>query len=850
MFWASPPAILFIIPEALNRYRVMRWAKSEYILKGVFLGLLLFVSLQKDLDWGDTGRVALWLVGGLLAALVVAAVRQIRGIKGLARNPVGFLLFLLLENPFLIYFGIVFGLAGAAIDLIRMRLDVLGLGWEDEQRPLEMSILGYCVLGGALFGYGLGELRQIAKPLYRLGITALLCSAVGVALFYWLEDLSLLGDDNQRMLLGVHLLLGIPFFYLLVFCAMAEESEVEIAALCVTLGLGLYLLQFPKNVPALPLILPVGIYCVYTIRVLRPLRVFKHALRGIGHAEIGRTKDALAAFNRALQLDPKHQLARHGLLRLHRGLTLDRLDVDTRALLNPSLVISEAANMLLGGPPTANQLKEAKDLLSFVEGQWPQLRANTDYYKAVADTHARNLDSASDRLGNLLDPSAWPSGDRFRDAILFDAWQLALRTHPELKRRVGDVQLTLPGRRVEAVRAIERQVRQAPAETVVLELRQELFEGLSGEDYAAAAAGGAMNDFPYSFAEETGLPLLERPETWQRGALLVRIAAHGQSERGPGLFQMLADVAEKFGDKSAAQGYRKQTRAYGQEVGPASLSVDQKAIYFAVLKKLGEEAAAAKDWKEAIYNYSLYSQSEASGKETLRSLAQMYENDGQVLQSLRLTEDALTRGADKDLTARKDRYYYSVEPEVLKAKIDEVRGHFDVAYCVKKAKALLDSNSPELDVLDWASHLAKLALVLEPKNLIANVQMARSNLRRGERDEGMRLLEDVREMKPSGGEEREAREWTTRQLGVLYLDDYNRPDLAVECLKEFLDSEKSGARTLYDLGRAYEAMGDSTRAVNYFTQAAAFEDNPIRWDAEEAIRRVRDKGAPSGSETA
>ena len=128
-------------------------------------------------------------------------------------------------------------------------------------------------------------------------------------------------------------------------------------------------------------------------------------------------------------------------------------------------------------------------------------------------------------------------------------------------------------------------------------------------------------------------------------------------------------------------------------------------------------------------------------------------------------------------------------------------------YCVKKAKQLLDSNSPELDVLDWATHLSKLALVMEPKNLVADVQMARCHLRRGERDEGLRLLEDVREMKPSGGEEREAREWTIRQLGALYLDDYNRPDLAIECLKEFLDSEKSGARTLYDLGRAYEAHG-------------------------------------------
>ena len=234
----------------------------------------------------------------------------------------------------------------------------------------------------------------------------------------------------------------------------------------------------------------------------------------------------------------------------------------------------------------------------------------------------------------------------------------------------------------------------------------------------------------------------------------------------------------------------------------------------------------------------------------MRTLAQMYENDGQVLAALRTTEDALTRGSDADLAAKKDRYYYSVDPDELRARADEVRGHFDVKYCVKKARQLLDSGGSDLDVLDWATHLAKLAMVMEPRNLVANVQMARCHLRRGERDEGLKLLEDVREMQPSGGDEREAREWTIRQLGALYLDEYNRPDLAIECLTEFQNSEKSGAKTLYDLGRAYEAKGDPGAAIRYYRQAAAYEDNPIRWDAEEGIRRLTDRGAPSGSETA
>lgn len=825
----------------------MRWAKSEYILKGVFLGLLLFVSLQKNMDWEATGRVALWLVGGFVVALVLSAARRYQDIKGLGPNPLGFLLFLILENPFLIYAGIILGLGGAAVEhLLRLKASV-----GEDNLPPEANILGYCVLGGAIFGYGLSEMRRIENPLHRLGIVAALCAAVGVAIYYYLDEWGMLGNPDQQVLLGVHLLLGIPFFYLLVFCGMAEESEVEIAALCATFGLAMYLVKFPtEKFAALSTLLPIGLYVVYTIRILRPLRVFKHALRGIGHMEVGRTRDALAAFTRALELNPNHPLARMGMAKLHRGLSISRLDPETRALLNPNLVVNEAANMLLAGTPSASQLKEANDLLTFVEGQWPQMKAITDYYKAVADTHARNLEMAVERLGNLLDPSAWPAGDRFRDSVLFDGWQLALRTHPELKRLVGDVQLPLPGRRVEALRAIERQLQSVPGDPVVSSFRSELFAGLTGEDYAYAAAGGPMPDFPYAYAEEVGLPMLERPDEWQRGALLVRIAAHGQAERGPTMFLKLAEVAAKYGDAAAAQNFRKQARTYGQEFGPTNLPPDQKTAYFSIVKKLGEEAAAAKDWKEAIYNYTLYSQSEASGKETLRTLAQMYENDGQVLAALRATEDGLTRGADKDLSERKDRYYYSVDPAELKTRVDEVRGHFDVKYCVRKAKTLLDSNNPELDVLDWATHLAKLALVMEPKNLMANVQMARCHLRRGERDDGLRLLEDVREMQPSGGEEREAREWTIRQLGGVYLDEYNRPDLAIDCLKEYLESEKSGAKTLYDLGRAYEAQGNTSTALKYYQQAAAFEDNPIRWDAEEAIRRLRERGAPSGSETA
>lgn len=816
----------------------MKWAKSEYILKGVFLGLLLFISLQ-NLDWSQTGRLAVFLGCGLGAGLLIGALTQYKTISGLFRNPLGYFLFLLLENPLLIYAGILLGMAGGTVDYLRQFSDTAA-----DAKPVETSVIGFCVLGGALLGYGLGELRQTTSGYYRLGFSLLVCAAVVTGIYFWIDQAEFLAAPDRRVLLGIHLLLGIPFFYLLVFAGVAEESEVEIAALCATLGLGLFLVKFPKNMPSLPLILPVGLYCLYSIRVMKPLRVFKYTLRGYSHNEVGQIRSSLAAFNRALQLDPHHHIAKAGLIRLHRNLQVDKLDAPTKRLLNPNLCVTEAANYLTGpSAPTADQIRDASVLLNFVAGQWPEMKSNTDYYLVVAETHARHLDAACDRLANLLDPTKWPEGSVFRDAILFDAWQLAIRTHPMLKSRVGDVQIKMPGRRVEALRAIQRQLAITPGDHAVLDFRAELFDELTEAEYRDVATQKPLSDFCYEFAEERGLALADSPNRWRDGMAYLRIAAHGMPIKSPGVFLKLAEIAEKHGNADEALEYRRKIRDVGQSVGPSSLPADQQKIYFETVKKLGEEATSRKDWPEAIRNVLLSMQAENSGKDTLRTLAQLYENNKQVMLALRATEEAFTHGADADLNERKDRYYYSVELEELKSRAEEVRTYFDTKYCIRKVKQLLDSGSSELDVLDWANHLASLAMVMEPNNLVGKVQMARCHLRRGERDEAMRLLEDVNEMKPSGEAERDSWEWTLRQIGTLYLDDYNRPDLAIEALRKFSNSEKSGARTLYDLGRAYEASNDLGKALAYYQQATLFEDNPIRWDAEDAVRRLKEAGA-------
>jgi tetratricopeptide (TPR) repeat protein len=161
---------------------------------------------------------------------------------------------------------------------------------------------------------------------------------------------------------------------------------------------------------------------------------------------------------------------------------------------------------------------------------------------------------------------------------------------------------------------------------------------------------------------------------------------------------------------------------------------------------------------------------------------------------------------------------------------------------------VLERASSDLDMLDWASHLAELAEAAQPGSLAVRVLRARLQRVRGEIDQAVAILELVRANKPEkfvNSEEEEAWYLTHRLLGELYLDD--KPDQAVLCLQEFRKSPKSGANTMYNLGRAYENLGDRVRAMRCYEQVIAFEGNPLVYDAREALDRLRGAGSESFS---
>lgn len=829
----------------------MQRERFEYLLKGIFLGLLLFLAAQNP-TWSVIARVGLFTAGGLAVGVLVAVLINLRDLVKLLRKPVAFLIFLLLEHPMLVYGGVLFGLAAGVMGqppdpaLAEQTSYLAGggaLGFHELRVDLRPTLLLICVGGGALLGYGFGEARTIRNRRYRLGLCFVVAGLLAAAVWSALDEgrLPFTISEGDRPNLGLLMLLGVPFFYLLTFTGIAEESEIEIAMSCAMLGIGLHLTG-PDNRARgmLAFLVPVTLYFVYSTRFLNGLRVFKHVVRGHCYLRMNRIKPALRSAKRALQLDPRSVLGNRLMWAIHQDVDLDAAarDNELLELLDLNRCMSRVSMLLVGTqPPTEAQRTEANQLLHLVERQAPDLLSHVEYYRAVSALHARHTEAAANLLGHLLDPSVWLPNDANRKTILYPAWQLALLIHPAMKA-TGEAQLQLPGRRIEALQAVERQLGESPNDANATRIRDRLYGELTEGEYLAAAGANPLADFDYALVGQRGSTLVQGAE-WQRGAEYLRMLAHGVPLQAPGIYLRLSEVCKQHGFDDAARKYLQMVKQVGLQVGTKLLPADQKEIFFNVVKQLAEGAAASENWDEAISDYSIYTQFEGSGKETLRKLAEVYAKKKEVLEALRVVEKAILYGTDKDLQDKKDSYYFSVKPEDLQALREEVKGYFDVGYCVKKSKTLLDSRSEDLDLLDWAEHLATLALIMQPKNIVALVSRARCHLRRGETDGALKLLEDVRELKPSGNDESDAWYFAVKQLGMMYLDTFSRPDLAIDCFKTYQESIKAGADTHYQLGRCYEALGDGGKAINHYKMVTSFEDHPLRWDAEEAIRRVR-----------
>jgi tetratricopeptide (TPR) repeat protein len=820
----------------------MRWIQTEYVLKGIFLGLLTFAALQaadsESPDWATTGKLGLCVAGGLALALGAAAAVKLRAgyqIKG--RLP-AFVLFLLLESSFLIYAGILFGMAVGVIWAWNVGEANAGLGFF------------WGVAGGAILGIIFGSLREVENRWYRIALCLVMGAGIVAAALY---RFGLIYPEEGHQLpkhpewFGIYLLLGMPVFYLLTFSGHEEESEVEIGAICAGLGLGIGIIYRDNhNVYLSAAILLVAFYLAYTWYVLPSFRVYKHVLRGLTHASGGRHRQALQAFRRALHLDPTNEMAREEFWNVHRSLDLDELakDPQTLALVDLDLCLQRAGSLLLEPRPSPEKLGEANRLLDLVAHQRPAMQPAVDYWRTVAMIHSGQIDQAASTLERVVG-HAYGTTSPQRKATLFPAWQLALILHDGMKQRVGLPQLALPGRRMEAIVAVEQHLADRPQDSSAWGLKRMLYQDVTEADYddAAGAHGAVAAGFDHSYAQELGLALINDPQRWQRGGEYLRLAARGMPALGPSLFIQIAQAHERAGNRDGVWHNYELAKRAGQSVGPKNLAEEDRHAYFGVVKYLADAARHFGYGDKAIEHYQLYTEYERSGLETLRILADLFEKKGDPLAALHATEQALIYNPkDPDLLQRKDRYYYSVSPEIFRGHPEAVPKAFDVSYCLRKAKQVLTARDIDLDTLDWGEHLAALALAVQPDSIAAKLLTARAKLRRGERDEALALLDSIRAAKPekfASEEEEEAWFMACRLLGDLYLGELGRPDLAVPCFQDFRQSAKSGADTSYKLGQAYEQLGDRDKAVKCYQQVTSFDGHPRAAEAHDALYRLQ-----------
>jgi tetratricopeptide (TPR) repeat protein len=809
----------------------MRWLFSEYICKGMYLGLLLFVALQAS--WHAIGIASACTVGGLVIALAIAGARKLREGYRVRGRWLAFMLFLVLENPLLIYAGVLVGLAVGAYGVAP---------------PEQMhTLLPMTIAGGVLGGIVLWGLKHIQQRYVRLGLCLALAIAVVGGVVYWnYHHKDWPGDESVRQAFGSALLLGIPLFYLLTFGGVAEESEVEFGATVALLAIGLWmvLLDYPQY-RAIALTVPILLYFFYCTRVLSGTRVLKHTIRGLGHARAGRYRPALLAFRRALQIDPKSGLARESLWGLHRDMDPVQIarDPETLALVDFDLCLERIRSLLLEAKPTPAQLAEARHLLDLIQNHRPALQPAVLYWRAVARLHARDYDQAATDLESLLDSSQFTADDPQRAAMLFPGWQLALLLHPEMNRRVGTKQLTIPGRRMQAIAAVERTLAKEPENFTAWDLKRLLYSALTEAEYDVGAGAEPAKDFDHSYVQQLGLALIHDTSRWQRGVEYLRMTARGLPGQAPTLYKQIAEAYQNARDYEMTWRSYEMAQRIGRAVGPKNLADPERTLYFAIVKMLADEARTREDLDAAIENYQLYTECERSGLETLRTLSDLYERKAMLFDAVRVVEKGLLYNRkDADLLERRDRYYYSVMPDDLRRAPEAVQKTFDAGYCVSKARTLLDHRAADLDVIDWAQHLTELASVLKPDSIATKVLRGRALRRRGEIEAAQGVLQDAYRNKPekfASGEDEESWYVACRLLGEMYLNDLNQPEQAIACFKDYRKSSKSGADTIYKIGQAYEQLGDYARAAKHYEHVTAYSSHPLVPDAREALSRLQ-----------
>jgi tetratricopeptide (TPR) repeat protein len=700
-----------------------------------------------------------------------------------------------------------------------------------------------CAGGAGLFlGATVYLLRGLRDRRLRRWLSTALVAA-GIALAWAWPRLELPTPAASGFAASLGLLLVSLVYYLLTFAGQSEESEYDVAVVCLGVCLSLAALDAPRTVRSLIVLLPATLYVFYCERVRRRLVVFKHAIRGMEHERAGRSREALIHYRLATQVDPKSAIASAGVWRVHRKLDLSNAagDRDLWEMIDAGVCLDRARALAKKiDDPAAGE--EALKLLDVAELREPGRRFEAAHARVQTLLGLRRVEEAqaAARLAAAQTPADPADADDREAAALFHVWA-GLMSDPALTavgaemtaeaKGAFDFLAVLEDRRRRATKDeladsfrpfVYRKLRLADVERLVEERspRLEAIDWRYVRDVArdVAAEGGA-----------------------DRAIELLRIAELGLPQERLSIWLELARLHESSADGAGGE-WRRRIFREGRDRGLERLGEADRQAVFESARALAIEAEARKDDDAAIEAWELYSQSPKAGAATHRRLADLYSGKRDRLSAIRHVRKALEFQLDeKDKAlwlAELDRLYREISPQEVQARSAEAASYFDAGYCLRRASKLFEERAPSEEIL----HYLDLAAAVGVEHVLdVNYLLGRLHLREGRNEDAAACFQAVADNRPKRfRDESQARAYfrACRALGELLVERLDRPAEAVGYLRTFKDHVDSGADTLYLLARAYEKTGQTAQARKWYDMVLVYPSHPRAEAAKAALARL------------
>src|SRR5204863_4360013 len=107
-------------------------------------------------------------------------------------------------------------------------------------------------------------------------------------------------------------------------------------------------------------------------------------------------------------------------------------------------------------------------------------------------------------------------------------------------------------------------------------------------------------EFDHTYTQQLGLALIADAARWRRGVEYLRIAARGLPLASPSAYTQIAQAYERAGEADAARRALEEGKRAGLAAGPKALPDDERQAYFALVKRLAEDASTRGDFRAAV----------------------------------------------------------------------------------------------------------------------------------------------------------------------------------------------------------------------------------------------------------